>query len=126
MRKTNGRSWRSSLRERMKNPEFRENWEATAVGRAVALRLIAYRADNDLSQTRLAAMLGMKQPAVARLEAGESDPALATLIRISEALGIEFMVDVSPSSHRALVAADVGSAEVLERAPGARVLVATT
>jgi hypothetical protein len=39
----------------------------------------------------------MKQPAVARLEAGEHNPSFDTLARLSSALGIEFHIAVTPA-----------------------------
>lgn len=48
-------------------------------------------------KTALARQLGMKQPAVARLEAGEHNPSFGTRARLSSALGIEFHIAVTPS-----------------------------
>jgi transcriptional regulator with XRE-family HTH domain len=39
----------------------------------------------------------MKQPQVARLELGEVNPGIDTLMRISAQLGIEFTIDVRPA-----------------------------
>ena len=39
------------------DPEYRREWERTALARAVAVKLIAYRAEHDLSQTALAGRL---------------------------------------------------------------------
>lgn len=109
------RSGKEVLNEHMKDPEFRERWEKTALARAVALRLVAYRVEHDLSQTDLAKMLGMKQPAIARLEAGEKNPTWETLVRLSESLGIEFVVDIVPGRRKSMVGAGIDKAEVLER-----------
>lgn len=79
------------------DPEFRAEWERTAFGRAVAVAVIRYRAEHDLSQRDLADRLGMKQPQVARLELGEVNPSIDTLMRISSQLGIEFTIDVRPA-----------------------------
>ncbi|MGQ0824230.1 MAG: helix-turn-helix transcriptional regulator [Actinomycetota bacterium] len=84
------------LARQLKNPRFRAEWERTAVARAVAARVVEYRVEHGLSQTALARQLGMKQPAVARLEAGEHNPSFGTLARLSNALGIEFHIDVTP------------------------------
>ena len=81
----------------LKDPAVRAEWERTAVARAVAVRLVEYRAEHALSQTALARQLGMKQPAVARLEAGEHNPSFDTLARLSSALGIEFHIAVTPT-----------------------------
>ncbi|MGH2460247.1 MAG: helix-turn-helix transcriptional regulator [Chloroflexota bacterium] len=45
-----------------------------ALARAVAIRLIGYRADRGLIQAQLAKVLGVKQPQVARLELGVHNP----------------------------------------------------
>jgi len=85
------------LARQLKDPRFRAEWERTAVARAVAVRLVEYRAEHALSQTALARQLGMKQPAIARLEAGEHIPSFDTLARLSSALGIEFHIAVTPT-----------------------------
>jgi transcriptional regulator with XRE-family HTH domain len=67
------------LREALQDPEFRAEWDRTALARAVATWVAKYRTERKLSQTRLAAILGWRQPNVARLESGEHEPSLATL-----------------------------------------------
>lgn len=79
----------------LEDPKFRAEWERTAVGRSVALRLVEYRTDHGLTQTALARRLGMKQPAVARLESGEHNPTLETLARLASSLGLEFHIEVT-------------------------------
>ncbi len=76
--------------------DFRREWERTALARAVAVQVIAYRAEHGLSQAALAELLSMTQPAVARLESGEHNPTFPTLLRLSEALGVELAIDISP------------------------------
>jgi transcriptional regulator with XRE-family HTH domain len=79
------------------DPEFRAEWERTALARAVAVAIVRYRSEHDLSQRELADRLGMKQPQVARLELGEVNPSIETLMRVSAQLGIEFTIDVRPA-----------------------------
>ena len=86
----------AALKEQLRNPEFRREWERTAVARVVAMRLLMYRQAHRLSQSALAEKLGMKQPAIARLEAGDHTPRLETLMLLSRTLGIEFLVDIAP------------------------------
>lgn len=116
------------LEKDLKDPAFREQWEKSALGRAVALRLVAYRAEHKLSQVRLAKKLGMKQPMVARLEAGEKNPTWDTLIRLSERLGIEFVVDIVPPRRKSMIGKEVDRAEVVERVntPQGRLVVAVS
>jgi transcriptional regulator with XRE-family HTH domain len=79
------------------DPEFRAEWERTALARAVAATIVRYRSEHDLSQRELADRLRMKQPQVARLELGEVNPSMETLMRVSAQLGIEFTIDVRPT-----------------------------
>jgi predicted transcriptional regulator len=79
------------------DPEFRVEWERTALGRAVALAIIRYRAAHDLSQRDLAQRLRMKQPQVARLELGEVNPSIDTLMRIASGLQMTIRIDVRPA-----------------------------
>ncbi|MGA9314371.1 MAG: helix-turn-helix transcriptional regulator [Solirubrobacteraceae bacterium] len=78
------------------DPEYRREWERMALARAVAVKVIAYRAENGLSQTALGKRLGMSQPAVARLESGEHNPTFPTLLRLSDTLDIELAIDIAP------------------------------
>ncbi len=66
----------------------------------VAMRVAAYRAEHKLTQAELARMLGMRQPHVARLEAGEHEPSLATLSRLARVLDMEFHIDITRSALR--------------------------
>lgn len=85
-----------ALAEELRDPAFRREWERTAVARAVALKVLAYRTDHGLSQRALAKDLGMTQPQVARLEAGEHNPTIDTLARLAQTLDIEFAIDIHP------------------------------
>jgi ribosome-binding protein aMBF1 (putative translation factor) len=82
----------------MRDLDYRREHERTRIANDVAIKVIAYRAANGLSQSALARMLGMRQPNVARLESGDHEPSLSTLARLSEALGEDFSVDIK-SGH---------------------------
>jgi transcriptional regulator with XRE-family HTH domain len=81
------------------DPEYRREWERTALARAVAVKVIAYRAEHGLSQTALAGLLKMSQPAVARLESGEHNPTFPMLLRLSDAMGVELAIDIAPTGQ---------------------------
>lgn len=87
------------LEEELRNPEFRAEWERLAPARAVAIRLIWYREDHGLTQTALGRLLGMSQPAVARLESGDHLPTLEMLMRLAESLALEILVTMAPSGQ---------------------------
>jgi ribosome-binding protein aMBF1 (putative translation factor) len=87
--------------EMLRGPDFHEEWEQTALARLVSAQLIDYRVREGLSQRALADRLGVKQPYVARLESGEHNPELPTLVKLSRSLGIEFLIDIRPETRKA-------------------------
>ncbi|MGH3505133.1 MAG: helix-turn-helix transcriptional regulator [Nocardioidaceae bacterium] len=86
------------LEEMLQDPQFREEWERTALARAVAEAVVRYRAERGLTQTGLARLLGCSQPVVARLEAAEHNPSMDTLLTLSRRLGLRVHVDVAPTT----------------------------
>jgi DNA-binding XRE family transcriptional regulator len=86
------------LAEHLQDPEFRREWERTRFANEVATRILVYRVDHGLTQAELAKQLGMNQSAVARLEAGDHEPSLATLRRLARVLGLEFHIDITPDT----------------------------
>jgi ribosome-binding protein aMBF1 (putative translation factor) len=86
---------REVLTEDLEDPRFREEWERTALAREVATRVVAYRAEHNLSQEELGHLLGISQPAVARIEAGAHEPSLSRLKQLSRSLGMEFHIDIT-------------------------------
>lgn len=59
------------------------------------------REELSLSQTQVAAAMGIKQPSVAKMEQPDNDPRLSTLKRYVAALGGELSLDVTlPSGKR--------------------------
>jgi transcriptional regulator with XRE-family HTH domain len=82
------------------DPEFRAEWERTALARAIALAVVQFRTDRGLSQRDLASVLEMTQPQVARLERGDVNPTMDTLVRVAAGLGIELTINVTPAHHK--------------------------
>lgn len=76
--------------------EYRREYERTRLANEVAVRVVNYRAEHGLSQTALARLLGMHQSAIARLEAGEHEPSFTMLSRLSQVLGEDFSVEITP------------------------------
>ena len=78
---------------------FHREWERLAVARAVAAKVIGYRADNELSQRDLAGRLGLPQPQIVRLESGQYDPSDETLALLSSKLDMTFTKIFAPASR---------------------------
>ncbi len=65
----------------------------------IALNML--REELNISQTELAAAMGVKQPTVAKMEQADNDPRLSTLKRYVTALGGELSIDVKlPTGKR--------------------------
>lgn len=86
------------LDEELADPAFRREWERTALARAVALDVVRYRSTNELSQRKLAELLGWKPAQVARLEQGEHSPSIETLLHLSRSLGLRFAMSIGPTN----------------------------
>ena len=78
------------------DPDYREEYLKNRLANQVAIEVIRWRTEHNLTQTALAKLLGMRQPNVARLEAGEHTPSLDTLSRLSSRLDINFTIDIDP------------------------------
>lgn len=86
------------------DPDFRREWERTALARWLAVEVAHYRAEKGLSQRQLAERLGVHQPDVARMESGEHTPTLERLIKVAEGLDLELMIDIRPQGRVARLA----------------------
>jgi ribosome-binding protein aMBF1 (putative translation factor) len=84
------------LAQDLRDPEFRAEWERTALARWLAVEVAHYRAKHELSQQQLADRLGVHQSDVARMEIGEHTPSLDRLIRVAKGLDLELMIDIRP------------------------------
>jgi DNA-binding XRE family transcriptional regulator len=80
------------------DPEYQAEHQRTRFANEVALRVLAYRAEHSLTQTAFGRLVGLRQPHVARLEAGEHEPSLTTLARLSAALDMDFSVEIQGGS----------------------------
>ncbi|HVY77351.1 MAG TPA: helix-turn-helix transcriptional regulator [Solirubrobacterales bacterium] len=89
--------------EQIADPSFRAEWQRLAPAREFAATLLRYRAEHKLNQRELAKQLGVSQPRVVKLESGEHNPEIDTIINAARRLGIEFVLDVAPVSRKPLL-----------------------
>ncbi len=90
----NHRPFQDVLKDALKDPETRAEWDRTQLARDVSIWLLRYRRDHQLTQVELATQLGWKQPVVARLESGENEPSIATLQHLVERLGTRATIEI--------------------------------
>jgi ribosome-binding protein aMBF1 (putative translation factor) len=80
------------------NPGFPGLMKAASETRRLVRELAAERERQGMSQEKVAAALGTKQPNVARLERGAVDPKHTTLVRYADLLGRR--ITLQPSEPR--------------------------
>lgn len=86
--------------EQLADPSFKAEWQRLGPAREFAATLLRYRAEHKLSQRALAKMLGISQPRVVKLESGEHNPEIDTIINAVRSLGVEFVLGVAPTSRK--------------------------
>jgi len=79
--------FRQHLDEELKNPEFREAWEASEAEYKVRKAIIEARAANGMTQAELAQAAGMNQRAVSRIETGNTNTTIKTLDKLAKGMG---------------------------------------
>jgi transcriptional regulator with XRE-family HTH domain len=89
--------------EQLADPKFKAEWQRLAPAREFASTLLRYRAEHGLSQRALAKRLGLSQPRIVKLESGEHNPEIDTIINAVRQLGIEFALDVSPADRKPML-----------------------
>ena len=84
----------------LKEPGFRQGYEALEEEFFVASLLISARARANLTQAELAERMGTSQSTIARLESGTAQPSLSTLKRLAQATGMRLKISLEPRPRR--------------------------
>jgi len=93
-------SWDEVKTARRDSAARRRGYEKAGRAIRLAMEIHALRDKRGLSQRELAERLGTTQSAIARLEAGNVTPSLATLDKIAAALGVELIVSFTDLDDR--------------------------
>ncbi len=83
-----------SLKEALKDPEFKKAYDALEVEFSIIEQVIRKRLEKGLTQKQLAEKIGTKQSAIARLEGGTTNPSVAFLEKVAKALGSKLQVSI--------------------------------
>jgi predicted XRE-type DNA-binding protein len=76
-------------------PDLQERVDALIEEIAIVPELVALREDRGLSQSQVASLLGVSQPAIAKLESGRiRNVELRTLVRYATALGARIVIQI--------------------------------
>ncbi|MBJ7249497.1 MAG: helix-turn-helix transcriptional regulator [Thermoleophilia bacterium] len=75
---------------------YRKLWYGSVLARTIGIAVLKYRSDHQITQAALGKLVGMTQPQVARIEDGEHNPALETMTRLCDTLGLELTLTIGP------------------------------
>lgn len=87
------------LKEKLKDPYFKELYELEEQKLAVVKRIIEYRIKHNLNQGDLAKRVGVTQQHISKIENGEFS-SMATLEKILLYIGYTVKIQVAPLSQR--------------------------
>ena len=94
MNKGKVRTFKSRLRDELKDPEFKTHYQEERQALKMAMRIAELREQKGISQQQLAKLMGTSQQAISRIESGEYDGfTLKTLEKIAEATGMRVKVE---------------------------------
>ena len=85
------------LREELKDPEFRKEWEAREPERNLMRAILDARIKRKMTQAEIAKKAGTTQSAIARFEAGNTNPTLGFVSRLSRAVGARLEIKLRQS-----------------------------
>ena len=94
MIKAKVRTFRSRLREDLKDPEFRAHYSEERQALKLAMKITKLREKKGLSQQQMAKLMGTSQQAISRIESGEYEGfTLKTLEKLAEATGTQLKIE---------------------------------
>lgn len=85
-------TWKELRDKRLASPEASAAYEEARTAHEFGIRVRERREALGLSQAQLARAAGTSQPAIARLEAGGTEPTLRTITNLARVLGAVWMI----------------------------------
>ena len=86
-------NFKDYLREQMKDPEFKKEYDALEVEYAIKQAMIDARKASGLTQKELADRTGIAQGDISKLENGTANPSLKTLKRLAAGMGMKIKIE---------------------------------
>ena len=88
-----------ALAERMKDPLFRNAYEALEPEFAIIQAMIDARKQSGLTQKQLSEKTGIAQGDISKLENGSANPSLRTLCRLADGMGMKLKLEFLPAEN---------------------------
>jgi len=84
------------LKDQLKDPDFRAEYEALEPEFAVIIAMAEARKRMGLTQTQLAEKTGIDQSDISRIETGDANPSLYTIMRLAAGMGMKVKLEFLP------------------------------
>lgn len=91
-----GKKFRETLNQQLKNPEFKEEWDELEPEYQIIKAMLSSRAEKSMTQKQLADITGIPQADISRLENGNANPSLRTLVRLADGMGMKLKLEFVP------------------------------
>lgn len=91
-----GKKFRETLNQQLKNPEFKEEWDELEPEYQIIKAMLSSRAEKSMTQKQLADITGISQADISRLENGNANPSLRTLVRLADGMGMKLKLEFVP------------------------------
>ncbi len=90
--------FREYLKEQLKNPEFKAEYDALEDEFIIIQAMIDARKRSGLTQKQLAERTGIAQADISKLENGNANPSLRTIKRLAAGMGMRVKLEFAPVS----------------------------
>ena len=90
------RTFRDSLNERLKDENFKKEYEQIQPEMEIIKTLVAARKEQNMTQSDLAKVTGINQADISKLENGNRNPSLNMLKKLAEGLGMQLKIEFIP------------------------------
>lgn len=92
--------FRKYLEKQMDNEEFQKEWQESETEYNLSRSIVAARKSRHMTQKELAEATGIDQSDISKIETGNANPALSTLIRLAEGMDMVLHLEFIPKQLR--------------------------
>ena len=89
-------SFNDLLKEQLKDPQFKAEWDALEPEYAIVQAIIDARKRSGLNQKELSDRSGIAQADISRIERGVGNPSLRTIKRLASSMGMTVKLEFTP------------------------------
>ena len=87
------------LKDQLKDPEFRKEYEALLPEQTLIQAFIDARCETGLTQKQLSDLTGIAQGDICKLEKGKSNPSIRTLQKLAKGMGRVLRIEFVPEDQ---------------------------